>query len=271
MVFCERVRITEYWKFCLIALGFGALGRCHSSRELRQEGSRKALKPLNLGSPQNEQSWGSALPQLNSVILILKYQFIGQTGAAFPFVQQQRLLSSGSPGLIPIPGAVSNFWGGMTAGEGWDGGFRAEILKFPFLNVPFPHRCCPQHGWAAGLPAPRALRQLPGPWLAGTCLLGEVNDKKKQKIPFPPHSGFPPRLGFPAHGAGKANMNCPTPNPTGDPEQFTAQPKKSKQTPAGTGRRWLSCLRMSCLLDEGAQKGEALDVIFNFFIFCRTG
>lgn len=42
MVFSERVRITEYWNFCLTALGFGALGRCHSSRKLRQEGNRKA-------------------------------------------------------------------------------------------------------------------------------------------------------------------------------------------------------------------------------------
>lgn len=70
---------------------------------------------------QNEQSWGSALPQLNSVIPILEYRFIGQSGAVFPFVQQQRLLCSGSPGLIPIPGAVSNLWGGIQLGWGIQG------------------------------------------------------------------------------------------------------------------------------------------------------
>lgn len=42
MVFYERVRITEYWNFCLIALGFGDLGRCHSSRKFRKKGNGKA-------------------------------------------------------------------------------------------------------------------------------------------------------------------------------------------------------------------------------------
>lgn len=180
MVFGERVRITEYWNFCLIALGFGALGRCHSSRKLRQEGNRKVLKPLSLGNPQSEQRWGFALPRLNSFIPILEYQLTGYSGPSFPFVQQRSLLYFGSPGPIPITGAASL--------RGGTGDSRAEI--------PFSHRRCPRHRRAAGLPAPRALRQLPGPRLAGTCLLGEVNDQKNPPvIPFPP-PWAPSQAGF---------------------------------------------------------------------------
>lgn len=123
MVFGERVRITEYWNFCLIALGFGALGRCQSSSKLRQEGSRKVLKPLSLGNPQSEQSWGFALPRLNSFIPILEYQLTGHSGPFFPFVQQRSLLYFGSPGPIPITGAASHL-----CGVGWG----IPGLKFPF-------------------------------------------------------------------------------------------------------------------------------------------
>lgn len=83
--------------------------------------SSKALKPLSLRNPQSEQSWGPALPRLKSFTLILQYQFIGRSGAAFFFLCSNK--GSSPLVLIPIPGAVSNLRGGM-------GASRAEIFPF---------------------------------------------------------------------------------------------------------------------------------------------